>query len=282
MNDEQIQKKDRMKELERKVWESMRGRTSHHDGGQDETSTDPGEQKRMEIARNNHFDRLEREEEARVAKEEEKNRHAEEIARRQEEKDEQTFLEATAHMVDADELKERFDEEFPALSAEFQKNPDLFKKMSVALDLELAGSGADPLDFRVYEKIGQEFNERLEKVRENPDAERLYAREDATNLITHENLREIERGNQYFNASFRPDGPVEHEAIQEAFAQDYDDVVNDPKAFKEASAFVDDAIQKDETASDRYPTYQAAGDVARNRNVLRDMAESRGQDPDAV
>jgi hypothetical protein len=281
MDDEQ--KKARMAAITQKVTESMSGRigqgSDDHGFGENEN-----DKKKERISKDRWMERRDAEASAREAKREQEELFEQEKFHRESEEQEARWAEAEAHMVDEDEVKEKFEDEFPGLWSELQKNPGLFKKMNTALDLEFAGSGADILDWRVYDRVGQQFNERLEKMRENPDAAaKLHEREDIENSIAHKNLKQIERDNVYFNASFRPDGPADPAIIQEAFAADYEDVVRSEKAYKEATAVVDDIIHEEgEEAGSNYSSYQKAGNVARTRNALRDMAEGRAQDPDSV
>jgi hypothetical protein len=255
-------------------------------GGQlqdDSEIGDENDQIREKIARRQAHERLEREEEARAAAEAERERLLEE---REAEKDammEADLEEEESYFEDQEQLVSTFQNEFSDFSERLKTDMALRDRVNVALDLEIASSGKGNLYYPSYRRVAENFVDRLEKVNDDWDLyEKMYQREDQIAKIEHGNLKERERDNIYFLSTLRDDRPATQEEIIGQLKIDAPDVMDDKNSYAEATRAAQKIIDKDPEAGSRYSTYQTGVKAARTKNALREMAKSRGQDPDTV
>lgn len=193
-----------------------------------------------------------------------------------------------AHLMDPETILYNFSELDPDEGgfSDLWQNEEIKRPILDAIDVAIGEDGHDPMDWRVYEKIGNQFRERLQALEENSGLKTNFDREDALNRIRAKRIREVAVDNEYFERGLLKREPESQEEIVQRFVREFPDVGEDPRSFGDAIKHVDQAqvsshVDKSQIRTD-YEIYREAGQQARTRNALRELAIARGQNPDDI
>lgn len=245
---------------------------------------DAGDQARAQIVRDREIRRFHEKRDAELAQREYEMQLEDEIVEQEAIEEQARLAEQENILEDSAEVLERFEEEF----SDVWENESIRQALFDALDLRIGEEGRDPLDYRTYEELGEHFRYRLGMIEQDSANERLFEREDRENRLRVKRLREIDAGNVYFNRTLEKPMPADNspEAIGETFKQEFPDVVQTPLGMTDAIMDVDERLKDSYIETGRegvdYEAYRESGENARRRNALREMAASRGQDPENI